>query len=140
MACTIDSSVWVAAFLKDEPHNQQAYAFLSSIIESGEEIIIPVTVYIKIAMALARRGADDLIEKTAQFLLEIPSLQFVELSYPRMLDITEIATPLKVRGMDAIVVAVAHEYGSRLATLDRELAQRAKPIVEVVDFSNNTVY
>ena len=131
MVCTIDSSVWVAAFLKDEKHNETAYNFIASLIESGEDIIIPVTVYIEIMMALSRRGAGELIESTSQFLLTIPSLQFVELTYPRMIDIVETTASLRLRGMDAIVVAVAHEYGSQLATLDRELAERRRRVFTV---------
>ena len=131
MAYTIDTSVWIAALLKDEPHNKQAYDFLIAVIEKGDGIIIPVTVYIEIAMALARRGENQLVDRVVEFLLKIPTLQFVELTYPRMIDVVTFATPLKLRGMDAVVVAVAHEYSSTLVTLDQELRHKAGSSVEV---------
>ena len=133
MACTIDSSLWTAALLKEEQHHHTAFSFLSSVIEQGEEIIIPVTIYIEIVMAFTRRGAVAEAEMAGEFLFKIPALKFVEITYPRMIDIVKSVSSLKLRGMDAIVVAIAREYSTRLATLDRELAAKAKRAVEVIN-------
>ncbi len=131
---TIDSSVWVAALLTDETNHKRAYAFLTLAIQDNSSIIIPVTIAVEVAMALARRSEGALAEKTLEFILAVPSIQFVELTYSRMIDVIQTASPLKVRGMDAIVLAVAHEYGSQLVTLDKELEQRAKNFVQIAEF------
>ena len=129
---TIDSSVWVAAFLTDEANHKRAYSFLTTVIKDSSSIIIPVTITIEVAMALARRSEGALADTVLEFMLALPSVQFVEITYPRMIDIIQATSSLKVRGMDAVVIAVAREYDSRLVTLDKELEQRAKGFVQVV--------
>ncbi len=127
---TIDSSVWVSAFLADEINHERAYAFLTTAIKNSSNIIIPVTVTIEVAMALARRGESVLADQALEFMLAIPSMQFVEITYSKMIDIIQAISSLKVRGMDAIVIAIAREYGSQLVTFDKELGQRAKGFVQ----------
>lgn len=127
---TIDSSVWVAAFLASEASHKRAYAFLTSVIKDNSSVILPVTIPVEVALALARRGASPLANEALEFMLTLPSVQFVEITYLRMIDIIQATAPLKVRGMDAIVIAVAREYDSRLVTLDKELERRAKGFVK----------
>ena len=133
MSCTIDTSVWVSALLRGEPHNEQAYDFLTSAIQNNEDIILPTTVPIELAMALGRRGESESSAKVLKFLFSIPALHFAEITNQRMVDIIATAAPLMLRGMDAIIVAVAYEFGCRLVTLDQEIARKALPLVEIVN-------
>lgn len=132
MSYTIDSSVWVATLLKEEPSHQAAFELVNQLIEKEETIVIPVTVYIEVVLAVARRTDEgDLPERAAQFLREIPTLQFVEIDYGRMDMIVLRTKPLRLRGMDAVVVGVAAEFETTLITLDQELANRANSMVFV---------
>ena len=52
-------------------------------------------------------------------------------------DAAEIAANIGVRGMDAIVIQVAKEYGIPLVTLDKEMLEKA---AGVVDYSPHINY
>ena len=97
---------------------------------------MPTTVYIEVVMALSRRSQKAVVgERVAQYLLKLTSIQFVEIDYQRMITTVDGLAELRLRGMDAIIVGVTQEYGSQLVTLDRELAERARVKVDVVDLT-----
>jgi len=50
-------------------------------------------------------------------------------------DAAEIAAEIGVRGMDAIVIQVAKEFDIPLVTLDQEMLEKAKLVVDVMDLN-----
>ena len=132
MSYTIDTSVWVSAFLIGEPFHERSKAFLAEVIRSGQEVVIPTTVYLEVVMAIGRRERKaEAQDQIAEYLLAMPDAQFVEIHYSRMLAIVRETSKLGLRGMDAILVGVAKEFDAELVTLDAELAERARVLVNV---------
>lgn len=66
-------------------------------------------------------------------LRSLPGIQLPYLNSARAQTAIRIASTLGLRGMDAIVVQVAQEFGATLVTLDAEMAQRAAGVVGVRD-------
>lgn len=134
MTFTIDSSVIVASLREQESAHQKSKAFLTEIIEGGytayESAIVPVEV-----TAAIRRRTDsrNLARQVKQNLLNLDSLIFCELSKSRMESAARIAEKVRIRGMDAIITQIAQEKDTSLVTLDEELKNRAKSIVEIRD-------
>ena len=136
MTYTVDSSVWIAALLKGESAHRTSFAFMSGIVREDTNVVIPVTVYIEVVLAIARRTVNQRThEEAADFFLRIPSIQFVEIDYARMLSIVEFASPLRLRGMDATIAGVANEFDATLVTLDDELARRTQSAIAVRQLS-----
>jgi len=50
-------------------------------------------------------------------------------------DAAEIAAEIGVRGMDTIVIQVAKEFDIPLVTLDQEMLEKAKLVVDVMDLN-----
>ena len=48
-------------------------------------------------------------------------------------DAANIAKETGVRGMDAIVIQVAKEFGSPLVSLDMEMTERSRFVVDITD-------
>ncbi len=133
MRYTVDTSVWVSVFLIGEPVHNQSRKFLRDLIQAGDEVVIPTTVYLEVIMAVGRRERTTEIRETvSRYLLSISNIQFVDIDYVRMLAIARETSALRLRGMDAILVGVAKEFDAELVTLDAELAARAKAMVRVV--------
>ena len=61
----------------------------------------------------------------------LPHLSFVPLDDDLADEAAAIAADYALRGMDAIYVAVAHRFGCTLVSLDREVRQRAAPLITV---------
>jgi len=97
-----------------------------------ESVIVPV----EVSAAIRRRtGSESLTREVWQHFLRLPSFLFVELTWSRMESAISIAEKTGLRGMDAIVVQVAEETGATLVTLDDEMAERSKGIVDVRDIA-----
>ena len=58
-------------------------------------------------------------------------INFLDLDLVRADEAANIAKEIGVRGMDAIVVQIAKEFGSILISLDGEMVKRAKSVVTV---------
>ncbi len=132
MTYTVDSSVWIAALLREDPTHDQAYAFVERLLDGEDEVVLPVTIYIEVVLAIARRTlSPDLPGRATEFLLGLPAIEFVEIDYPRMISTVEKTMSARLRGMDAIVLHVTQEFDATLVTLDSELQQRAQFLVPV---------
>ena len=134
MNFTIDSSVIVASLREQEGAHQKSKAFMTEVIE-GEHIayesaIVPVEV-----TAAIRRRTDsrNLARQVKQNLLNLDSLIFCELSKSRMESAARIAEKVSLKGMDAIITQIAQEKDTSLVTLDKELKNKAKSVVEIQD-------
>ncbi|WP_278007866.1 PIN domain-containing protein [Dictyoglomus turgidum] len=90
------------------------------------------TVLVEVTAAIRRRtGSKELAEKVRFYLGDIDSIHFLELESYRAEEASKVAEELSVRGMDAIVIQIAREFGSVLLTLDNEMAEKSKNFVYV---------
>lgn len=130
MLLTLDSSLFVAALRTQEPEHQMALAVLQQVVAGQHVAIEPLTVLVEVVAAIRRRtGSMQLAERIQNDLLALPNLRFVEFDHRRALAAAETARLTNVRGMDAIIVAAAREFGSALVTLDAEIQQRTSSVV-----------
>jgi predicted nucleic acid-binding protein len=132
MLLTLDSSVSVAALREQELHHVQARRILDQ-VQNGEHLAIqPFTVLVEKTAAIRRRtGSEALAQRVQRDLSSLGALQFVELDARRADEAASIALETGVRGMDAIVLQVAKEFGAALVSLDDDMIERAKARVQV---------
>lgn len=129
---TLDSSVFVAALRREEEYFRACQSLLEKVKDGILVAVEPYTVLIEIAAAIRRRtGSQKLSERIAKDLLEINSINFLDMDTTRAKRAMEIAQRLGVRGMDAIVIQIADEFHTTLIGLDAEMLERAKDLVKI---------
>ncbi|EDN69213.1 conserved hypothetical protein [Beggiatoa sp. PS] len=129
-SATIDASVFVASLHSSEPAYAESWACLQAIQKNTVEIICPTLVLPECAAAIIRPTQDqqlasDAIQKIANF----PLMHLIPLTQPLANRAAEIAIECRLRGADAIYVAVAEFYSTQLISLDHEMLERGKQLV-----------
>ena len=129
----IDASVWVAAFLAHDVHHRDAAILLRRLIEEGVTVATPLLALSEVAGAIARQTDDaKLAEKITIFLHAQLWIQFVPLTDDLAIEAAAAAARQRLRGADAVYVALAVQRTLTLVTLDREMLERTKKIVTSV--------
>lgn len=126
-AVVIDASVWVAALLTNDPHHDTSAALLRELVQqqSRNQAATPVLAWPEIAGAVARRTGDHRLGGTAiAFLNKQAWLEAVPLDEPLARQAAALAAEQRLRGADAVYVALAAQRGGTLVTLDREMLER----------------
>ena len=124
----IDASVLVADIRPQEPHHAEARTFLKHAASEGRPIYLPVIVLPEIAAAISRgTGEPILARRFVAAVQRIPHYDIVPLDR----DLGELAAALaadhRIRGCDAVYVALAQERGAVLITLDHQQRERVPP-------------
>lgn len=126
----VDASVWVALFKSDEAGHAASRAWLREARERGETFVAPVIVLAEVAAALRRGLGDPALALRAMDLLHAGELVK---SFP----VTEamarragaLAAEYRLRGCDAVYVALAHQLAMSLVTFDRQQLERGAEVV-----------
>ncbi|TQD23591.1 PIN domain-containing protein [Methanolobus vulcani] len=127
----------VAALRRQEKDHLSALELLRKIKDQEHIAIEPYTVLVEVTAAIRRRtGSKELATRVKNDLIELGSFRFVDLDTFSSSSAAEIAADIGVRGMDAIVIQVAKEFGIPLITLDVEIVEKAKRIVEIPDLNS----
>lgn len=125
MLLTIDSSVWIAAFM-DESHTKKADTLVRECLSGTHQLITPIIVPLEVLAAMQRQSNDaSFAEEVYKLIMSLPSNELVELDFvtARLIKETIKATGLKAN--DAFVLTVCRESRSHLVTLDEELLSKA---------------
>lgn len=128
----VDASVWVAWLVATDEHHADSRAWLSARLRSGRPLATPIFAIAEVAGAIARRsGQPALGHRAAARVISCPVLAL----YPSNADISDgvagLAADLRMRGADAVYVALARELGAPLLTLDAEQRIRASRAIDV---------
>lgn len=127
---TVDASVFVNAFNPHEKGHADSLRFLAMIQERGDPVLVPVLIIPEIASAIARATDDTagaLQYATASAAL--PHLTLVSLTPTVARQAGDLAATHRLRGADAVYVAVSRRYGTTLVTRDDEQRTRGTSAV-----------
>jgi predicted nucleic acid-binding protein len=127
---TVDASVFVNAFNPYEEGHAESLRILAAIREGGDPVIVPTLLLPEIASAAARASNDSagaLLYANATAAL--PHLTLVSLTSTTARQAGELAANHRLRGADAVYVAVARRYGTTLVSRDEEQRSRGAAVV-----------
>lgn len=128
---TIDASVFVNAFNSYEAGHANSYRFLEYVKTQAFPIIVPTLVLPEIAAAIGRGSRNaTLARKLVNAVDRLPNLIMVPLDDILAHQSADVAADYRLRGSDAVYVAVALRFGSTLVTLDQEQATRMASVLE----------
>jgi predicted nucleic acid-binding protein len=123
---TLDASVFVSACRRGEPGHRASRALLQQLREDAVPLIEPTLLPVEIAAALTRTGDDPgLAMEYAEAVTALPQLTWVTLDAMQARRAVLTAATHRLRAADALYIAAARQYGSRLVTLDKEQLRRA---------------
>jgi len=128
----VDASVWVSRFVPDDVHHHLSYRFLEGALTRGELLTAPALLLAEVAGAVSRRtGQPDLAARAAALLEQLPNSRLVTVDPQLARLAARLAGQLRLRGGDALYVALAQQLGFSLVPWDREQAERGRTATPV---------
>jgi predicted nucleic acid-binding protein len=122
---TVDASVFLNAFNPSEAGHEQSQRLLALMQEQAFPIIVPTLLAPEAAAAIGRGGGDaGLARAFVTALRRLPHLVWVPLDEILAGQAADVAADHRLRGSDAVYLAVALRFGSTLITLDRAQRER----------------
>lgn len=126
-----DASVWVSRFLNDDAFHAASLEWLTGVIADERTVVAPASMLAEVAGAIARRtGKTRLGYEVVQRIRRVPSLQLVAIDSDLGNYAAEIASSYRLRGADAMYVAVAQRMQLPLVSWDREQIERATGLIK----------
>jgi predicted nucleic acid-binding protein len=105
-------------------------AILSAIQQGGDPVVVPTLLLAEIASAVARASGDSAgALQYATATAALPHLTLVALTSTTARQAAELAATHRLRGADAVYVAVARRYGTTLVSRDEEQRSRGSAVV-----------
>jgi predicted nucleic acid-binding protein len=121
----IDASVWVAALLRNDRHHEESASLLHTLLQRNQQAAVPLLAWPEIAGAIARKtGNSELAKIAVAFLNKQAWLESVPLDSSIARRATTVAAEQRLRGADAVYVALVLQRNGVLITLDLEMLQR----------------
>jgi predicted nucleic acid-binding protein len=128
---TVDASVFVNAFNAHEEGHAGSFAFLDAVQRHGDPIIVPTLLLPEVAAALSRASHDPAgALQYAAAAAALPHVTLVALTPALARQAAELAATHRLRGADAVYVAVAKRYGTVLVSCDVEQRSRSGAVIE----------
>lgn len=129
---TVDASVFVSAFTPSEPPHAASKSFLRGLAEAGPPSFLLALAMVEIAAAIGRgQVRPELGAAFASEVIQLPQVALIGLDEPLAREAAEIAARHRLRGSDAVYIAVARRFAATLITLDKEQRRRAAAVVKV---------
>ena len=131
MRYTIDASVFISAFILSEPQHQSSRTCLEQLVQKDAKIFCPTLALVETASAISRVSGDEKHAIAfASALAHFPNMELVSLDETLAHKAVSFGAIAKLRGADAVYVAVAEDASCMLITWDKELLLRAKSIIQ----------
>lgn len=133
MSVVIDASVFVAASRPSEAHYLESLEFLERLRSEGETVFCPVLVLAECSGAIARTTqSSSLAARIVLLIGEMQNLQLIAVTLPLARQASVLAGAHRLRGADAVYVAVASEFKATLVTWDDEMLERTPQEVSAI--------
>ncbi len=129
----VDASVVVSRLVQHDVNHEASRRWLTQYVAGGGLVIAPTLLLPEVAGAVARRTREPrLARRAVDVVLRLPALRLVPVDDVLARTAAELAGRLRVRGADAIYIAVAAGLRLPLVTWDIEQRDRAARLVEVL--------
>lgn len=126
----LDASVYVALLRASEPAYARCWDWVRLTRESGERLHAPALLLPEVAAAISRGSQKPLLARRVADLLSRSALiELVGVSSDLAGRAASIAADHRLRGSDAVYVALAEELSQPLVTLDRQQLERGSAVV-----------
>lgn len=122
----LDASVWVSFALPRDVNHAVSLHWVRQYLVGGGQIIAPSLLAVEVGGAVTRRTGQFVDARRAvAILLRLPAMRWVTMNNRMIAMATRLAIDLRLRGADAVYVAVAAQFNIPLITWDQEQIARA---------------
>lgn len=129
----VDASVVASRLVPHDVHHETTRRWLTRHVEGGGLLVVPALLLPEVAGAVARRTGDPrLARRAVDAVLRVPGLRLVPVDEVLARMAAGLAGRLRVRGADAVYVALAAALRLPLVTWDVEQCDRAARLVPVL--------
>ena len=126
----VDASVFVNAINPHEQGHAASLQALTRIHERGDPIVVPALLLTEVASALGRAtGEASAALDYVEAIVALPNVSIVTMTTTVARQAASLAATHRLRGADAVYVAVALRYGAVLVTRDGEQRTRGAAAV-----------
>jgi predicted nucleic acid-binding protein len=133
MNVTIDASVFVATTRSKETQHSVSRQFVEEIQRRQIDLFCPLIVLPECAAAIARpTGEAELGEQLVALVTSLLNMNLANLDSTLAHRAAQIAAYYRLKGADAIYVAVAEAFDATLVTWDNEMLERGASIVSTM--------
>ena len=130
MIVVLDASVYVAMLKQEEPNHAASQKWFNETLTSGTPLAAPLPFLAEVAGAISRSTGDSqLAEDVLAQLQALGVIEFIPVNDNLGVRAAEIAARHRLRGCDALYVAVAEQLGAELVSLDQEQLERGTAVV-----------
>lgn len=133
----LDTSVWASRLLPHDSNHQAARTWIDSYILNGGSFVAPMFFVIEVASVIARETlppnnpkADA--HKAVGWLYTLPIMRLVPLDQALVDEATDLAADHRIRGADALFVALARQLGLPLVTFDKYQLKQPQALVVTI--------
>lgn len=117
------------AFNPHEEGHAESLQILTTVQERGDPVIVPTLLIPEVASAVARASDDSVgAVQYANATATLPNLTLVTLTPAMARQAAELAATYRLRGADAVYLAVARRYGTTLVSRDDEQRTRGSAV------------
>jgi len=128
----IDASVYIAVVNRSDHHHAAARAWHHGTAQGGEPLFAPWILVAEVSAALSRGLGDAAFaHQTVHQIADDGMVQLIPVDAALAVRAAAIAADHRIRGCDAVYVALAAELGETLVTFDRQQSARAAAAVPV---------
>jgi predicted nucleic acid-binding protein len=126
---TIDASLYVALINDHELHHARSWAWFETARTKQEPMAAPAILLAEVASALGRGPGETEARQAIRDLERSSIIELVPVTRALARRAAELAAEHRLRGCDAIYVALAERRGDQLVTLDRQQVERGAKVV-----------
>ncbi|MFC2029414.1 type II toxin-antitoxin system VapC family toxin [Chloroflexota bacterium] len=128
----IDASVYIALVNAHEKEHSSSSAWFEQVRTAVESIVAPVILLSEVATALSCGVGDPtLAHRVVQQLARSQVIELLPVTLAMAEHAAVIAAEHRIRGCDAVYVALADQLNDTLVTLDRQQLERGAALVTV---------
>lgn len=131
----IDASVWVSRFLRTDVAHERSKKWFAEAAEKQLTLYVPALVLPEVAAAVARTiegPSGDELANEALAVLRASGVKVIDVSTSLALKAAQIASQCRVRGCDAVYLALAEQLSVPLVTLDKQQNDRGAAVVQTI--------
>ena len=128
----IDASVYIALMNAHESEHSNSWAWFEQAKAIRETLIAPVILLAKVSAALSRGVGDPVLaHQVVRQLLHSKVIELSPVTAVLAERVATIAADHRIRGCDAIYVALAEQLGDYLVTLDQQQLECGAAVITI---------
>lgn len=117
---------------KNDPFYDRCRQWWDASTVAQLKLYAPSIALAEVAAAVARRNDNDALATRALALVQESGVEIIDVSLPLAVRAAELGIKYRLRGCDAVYVALAEQLNVPLVTLDREQLERTSRAIETI--------